>query len=189
MEKYLTNESNGKVNTTGGMAASKKLRDELTGALIGLARASVNATGVNDGTWRIIIEGTAATAADVNADEAAVNEMLDRVHAEKLRLAPDCATCSVSCGRTADYDMEKLRSEDENVRNLKSLILTGVRTMAVYAHYAMTHGCEGADVNAFIAKALFAIGEDWDVEYLLPILKEAGDVNLRCIALAEKTFE
>ena len=32
------------------------LQDELTGALIGLARATDGSPGANEGTWRLIIE-------------------------------------------------------------------------------------------------------------------------------------
>lgn len=49
-----------------------KLQDELTGALIGLARASYHAPGANDHTWRLMIEGLFTTVTNVNFYEKTV---------------------------------------------------------------------------------------------------------------------
>ena len=42
------------------------------------------------------------------------------------------------------------------------------------------------EVNRFFAKALFAVGEDWGMEELLPIVLEVGEKNLKCMALLDK---
>ena len=91
-----------------------------------------------------------------------------------------------ACGRTSDYDMNLLWNADEDIRSLKSLILFGVRGMAAYAHHAMVLGYTDDEVNRFFAKALFAIGEDWGMEELLPIVMEVGEKNLKCMALLDK---
>ena len=41
--------------------------------------------------------------------------------------------------------------------------------MAAYAHHAMMLGYADEEVNRFFAKALFAVGEDWNMDALLPI--------------------
>ena len=41
-------------------------------------------------------------------------------------------------------------------------------------------------VNEFCAKALFAIGEDWGMEELLPIVLEVGEVNFICMEMLDK---
>jgi hydroxylamine reductase len=41
-------------------------------------------------------------------------------------------------------------------------------------------------VNEFIAKALFAIGEDWGMTELLPIVLEVGEVNFKCMEILDK---
>ena len=38
----------------------------------------------------------------------------------------------------------------------------------------------------WLAKALFAVGEDWDMDALLPIVMEVGEKNLKCMALLDK---
>lgn len=70
-----------------------------------------------------MIEGLFTTVTNVNFNEKTVREMIDRVHAEKARLVPNCAACAASCGRTDDYDMAQLWNAQEDIRSLKSLIL------------------------------------------------------------------
>ena len=139
----------GNAGVCGKSADVARLQDELTGALIGLARATDNAPAVNDGTWRLMIEGLFATVTNVSFDADAIRALLDRVHAEKARLVPNCALCAAPCGRTGDYDMAQLWCAQEDIRSLKSLILFGVRGMAAYAHHAMVLGETDAAVNDF----------------------------------------
>ncbi len=176
----------GKAGTCGKSAGTAKLQDELTGALIGLARATDHAPGVNAGTWQLLIEGLFTTVTNVSFHDETIRAMISRVHAEKSRLVPGCAACAAACGRTGDYDMAQLWDAQEDIRSLKSLILFGVRGMAAYAHHAMVLGYADETVNRFFAKALFAVGEDWDMEQLLPIVMEVGEKTLRCMALLDR---
>ena len=176
----------GKAGVCGKTADAAKLQDELTGALVGLSRAADNAPDVNEGTWRLMIEGLFTTVTNVNFNEKTLRELIDRVHCENARLVPDCAVCASACGRTDDYDMEKLWSAQEDIRSLKSLILFGVRGMAAYAHHAMVLSYTDEEVNRFFAKALFVIGEDLGMDELLPIVMEVGEKNLKCMALLDK---
>ena len=176
----------GKMGVCGKTADIAHLQDELTGALIGLARAADNAPDVNEGTWKLMIEGLFTTVTNVNFDEASIREMIARVRAEKARLVPNCAACTASCGRTDDYDMAQLWNAQEDIRSLKSLILFGVRGMAAYAHHAMALGYADEEVNRFFAKALLAVGDNWDMNGLLPIVMEVGEKNLKCMALLDR---
>ena len=56
----------GKAGACGKSAGTAKLQDELTGALIGLARATDHAPGVNAGTWQLLIEGLFTTVTSVS---------------------------------------------------------------------------------------------------------------------------
>lgn len=156
-----------------------KLRDELTGALIGLARATDNNTETSVDTWRIMIDALLTTDANADLDEEAIREQIVRVHAEKLRLVPDCAVCTSPCGRTADYDMGQLRKAPEDIRRIKSDILSGVRGLAAHAHRSMTPGSVvDGETGRFFALALFSIGEDWDAAELRSIVSEVGEKDL-----------
>ena len=176
----------GKAGVCGKTADTAKLQDELTGALIGLARATGNEAETSEDTWRVMIEGLFTTVTNVNFNENTIREQIDRVHAEKARLAPDCAARPSACGRTEDYDMERLWTAQEDVRSLKALILFGVRGMAAYAHHAMVLGYTDEEVNRFFARALFAVGEDWSMDKLLPVVMEVGEKNLKCMALLDR---
>ena len=176
----------GKAGVCGKTAEVAELQDQLTGALIGLSRAVDNAPDANEGTWRLMIEGLFTTVTNVSFNEKTIRELIDRVHEEKARLVPGCSGCGSRCGRNDDYDMNLLWNAQEDIRSLKSLILFGVRGMAAYAHHAMMLGYADEEVNHFFAKALFAVGEDWGMDALLPIVMEVGEKNLKCMALLDK---
>ena len=176
----------GKAGVCGKTTEVAELQDQLTGALVGLSRVVDNAPDTNEGTWRLMIEGLFTTVTNVNFNEKTIRDLIDRVHAEKARLVPNCYSCTSRCGRNDDYDMRLLWSAQEDVRSLKSLILFGVRGMAAYAHHAMVLGYADEEVNRFFGKALFAVGEDWGMDELLPIVMEVGEKNLQCMALLDK---
>ncbi len=176
----------GKAGVCGKSADVAKLQDELTGALIGLARATDGGTALEADTCRLFIEGLFTTITNVNFNEKTIRELTERVRAEKTRLAPDCSECGSHCGRTDDYDMNSVWNAQEDIRSLKSLILFGIRGIAAYAYHAMALGYVDDDVNSFLASALFAIGEDYGMNELLPIVMEVGEKNLKCMALLDR---
>ena len=178
----------GKAGICGKKADTAGLQDQLTGALIGLARATEgNVSSVTEDTHRLVMEALFATLTNVNFDNNAIEELTRRVEEEKQRLAPDCSVCGSACGRNDNYDMEKLWNADEDIRSLKSLILFGVRGMAAYAYHAALLGYTDEEVNRFFYKALFAVGmDDWGMNELLPVVLEVGEVNLKCMALLDK---
>ena len=58
--------------------------------------------------------------------------------------------------------------------------------MAAYAYHAMVLGYTNDEVSHFFVKALFALGEDWGMDKLLPIVMELGKVNLVCMEMLDK---
>ena len=176
----------GKAGVCGKTADVAKLQDELTGALVGLARAADNAPDVNGDTWRLMIEGLFTTVTKVNFNEETIRTLIARVRAEKARLVPDCAVCASACGRTDDYDMEKLWGAQEDIRSLKSLILISVRRMAAYAHHAFRLGQEDEAVSQWFYKGLCALRQEHTVEEWLALITEFGLVNYQCMALLDK---
>ncbi len=177
----------GKAGVCGKQADTAKLQDQLTGALIGLARAvSGNEHLITADTNAVVLDGLFSCVTNVNFNNETLLALIARVEAEKNRLVPDCASCGSPCGRTMNYDMEQLWNAGEDIRSLKSLILFGIRGMAAYAYHAAVLGYHDESIYSFLYKALFAIGEDWGMEQLLPIVLEVGQVNLSCMALLDK---
>ena len=175
----------GKAGVCGKSAEVANLQDQLTGALIGLARAA-DTNKPTASTHRAVIEGLFTTLTNVNFNEETVRRQIDMVRREKAALTPDCGACACPCGRTDEYDMNLLWEANEDIRSLKSLILFGLRGMAAYAYHAMVLGYTDEEVNRFFYEGLFAIGEDWGMEELLPIVMKVGQVNLKCMALLDK---
>ena len=175
----------GKRGVCGKTAEAANLQDQLTGALIGLARAAdTNPTTAS--THRAVIEGLFTTLTNVSFDEEAIRRQIEAVRREKAALTPGCSACACPCGRTEEYDMRKLWGDNEDIRSLKSLILFGLRGMAAYAYHAMVLGYTDEEVNRFFYEGLFSLGEDWGMEELLPIVMKVGEVNLQCMALLDR---
>ena len=98
----------GNAGVCGKKADTSKLQDELTGALIGLARAIDGTAAISKETAQVIIEGLFTTVTNVNFDDVSIENMIQKVRAEKDALVPGCSQCQSPCGRTDDYDMQQL---------------------------------------------------------------------------------
>ena len=176
----------GAAGVCGKKADTAKLQDDLTGALIGLVRTINGDTSLmTQDIHEMIMKGLFITITNVNFDNENIQKFIDQIHAKQNAISEGCATCSCRCGRTDDYDMNRIWNADEDIRSLKSLILFGIRGMAAYAYHAALLGYHNEDVYRFFYKGLFAISMDWGMDELLPITMEVGEVNLKCMALLD----
>lgn len=164
----------GKAGVCGKTAGAAELQDELTGALIGLARVT-DADNVSETVRRLIIEGLFTTVTNVNFNEETINALTEKVRAENKRH-----------GGGEEYDMKLVWNDNEDIRSLKSLILFGIRGMAAYAYHAMLLDYTDAEVDGMFVKALRAIGEDIGMDKLLPMVTEVGRVNFICMEMLDK---
>ena len=178
----------GNTGVCGKSANTARLQDELTGALIGLARATEgNEQLVTEEMNQLVLDGLFTTITNVNFNDETLKLLIDKIEDTKKKLVPNCFTCSDSCGRNNNFDMSTLWTTDEDIRSLKSLILFGIRGMAAYAYHASVLGYTDETISKFFYKALFAIGmKDWGMDKLLPIVLEVGKVNLRCMELLDQ---
>ena len=158
----------GKAGVCGKSALTAKLQDQLTGALITLAKKNE----INEVNTKVIIECLFTTITNVSFNDETLIQLIDKVH-------------SLS-GNTADYDMSNLWNENEDIRSLKSLILFGIRGMAAYAITLWSVTILYNDVNEFFYTSLSAIGSDLTQEELLPLVLKTGEINLKCMALLDK---
>lgn len=138
-------------------------RVALIGALVGLARATVNEPKTDD-TDRVLREGL-LMAARPAAGEAELDRMKAIVQAEKHCVAPNCATCAMPCGNTDDYDMARLWAAPAEVRALKLRVLNSVVLLAAAPHSEQT--------QKVIDEGLFALAEDWGSQLLTPVALRA----------------
>ncbi|GHV57609.1 hydroxylamine reductase [Deltaproteobacteria bacterium] len=186
----------GSAGVCGKTGATAVLQDQLTGALIGLARAmggtgSVTtgppATGSVETATLLLVEGLVATATNVNFDDQALRGLLDRVRGEKERLVRQCGGCPEARGRNDDYALAELWAGHEDIRSLKSLILLGLRGLAAYTHHALALGRTDGEIEAFFPRALRAIGDTaLGQAELLPLVLETGRVNFKALELLDQ---
>ena len=176
----------GRAGVCGKQDTTANFQDELTGALIGLARA-VDGNIPTENTHKVMIEGLFTTITNVNFDNDTLKKKIEVINIEKEKLIPQCSGCASGCSRNDDADMKEIWEANEDIRSLKSLILFGIRGMAAYAYHAYVLGYKDNEVNDFFYKALFAVGNyGFGLEELLPLVLETGEVNLKCMELLDK---
>lgn len=163
-----------KVGVCGKKPEVARKHDELVCALVGLARA---AEGKTPGTKadELMMRGLFATLTNVNFDANRIDELKQRVEAEKTKL-----------GGAEDFDPDILFHSDTDIVSLRSTLLFGLRGMAAYAWHAHILGKDDTEVTAWLYKGMRAIGEDHSVDGWLSLIMEFGQVNLKCMALLDE---
>ena len=129
---------------------AQRQRDVLLGALVGLARSTVNEPKTED-TDHVLAAGL-RQAANADATEEALARMTRIVETEKHRVAPNCATA-------------RLWTAPENIRALKLRMLRCV--------FQLAQGRPDAAAQEVIDQDLFVLAEDWDEDLLLPVVQRA----------------
>ena len=145
---------------------TQRQRDALLGALVGLARSTVNEPKTED-TDRVLTSGL-RLAADPDAAEDALRRMYSIVETEKHRVAPNCATCTMRCGNTDNYDLARLWDAPEELRTLKLRLLAALFTLAQRRSTDR--------IRKEICDDLFVLAEDWDSSLLSPIVRRAEEL-------------
>jgi len=149
-------------------------QDELTCALIGLARA---AEGKNPGKKanELMMQGLFATVTNVNFDPDRIDELKLQVKHEKEKL-----------GGADDYPVNELWNGDSDIVSLRSTLLLGIRGMAAYAWHAYVLGKIDDAVMSWFYKGMKAIGDEHTIGEWLDLLMEFGQINLKCMALLDE---
>lgn len=161
----------GAAGVCGKKADTAILQDELTGALIGLARSIEKEPSIRTAeSDKLVIEGLFATLTNVNFNNDTIAAMTQRAHA---------------MSSAEDYDLQNIWNADEDIRSLKSLILFGIRGMAAYAYHAQVLGHSDESVNLFLYRALQTLGMDLGLNDLLPVVMKVGEVNLKCMEMLD----
>ena len=97
---------------------------KILSALIGLCGAVSN-NGKTENTDRLVLDAILS-----KEPEDAVR----RIHEEKYRISPDCASCPAPCGNTSDGDLSRWDEAPESVRKQKEEVMDALERMA----FAMT---------------------------------------------------
>ena len=146
------------------------MKDKLLGAVIGLARATENNEElITEVTDSVLAEGLVATLSDSTYSDSELEEIYNRIMAEKQRIIPSCFTCAFPCGRTDNYNMQELYAMDTELRSLKTQLLTGIQTLANKPN-------RDAETNTYLYKALILFGIYWDEDGMIPILENLNKI-------------
>ncbi len=165
----------GRAGVCGKKADTANFQDELTGALIGLARSVINKKSTKKSD-ELMLKGLFTAVTNVNFNSETVKALTKEVEAEKNAIDPSAE----------NYDIEKIWNDNEDIRSLKSLILFGLRGMAAYGYHAYCLGYESKEVNEFFYEGMYALGEDWGADKLLPVVLKTGEINFKCMELLDK---
>ena len=154
-----------------------ELQDQLTGTLIGLARATEgNEHAITDEVDSAFVDGLLAT---TSTDEADLTAAIQRAEDAKQALNPHCCCCATPCGRTNNYDMKELQALPRDIRGLKLALLSVARDLAALPRTG--------PLEQFFYRAVYAVGaKDWGTPVLTAALTEAGETVLRRRAALEK---
>ncbi|MDD4238709.1 MAG: hydroxylamine reductase [Desulfotomaculaceae bacterium] len=152
---------------------SNKL-DELTCALVGLARA---AQGKSPGqeAGELMMQALFMAITNVNFDSDRIDELKSLIQTEKDKL-----------GGAADLPADALWKGDPDLVSLRSTLLLGMRGMAAYAWHAYVLGKKDDAVTSWFFKGMLAIGEEHSVGEWLDLIMEFGQINLKCMALLDE---
>ena len=135
------------------VTAAQQQRDLLLGALVGLARSTVNEPKTED-TDHVLAAG--------------LRRMRNIVETEKHRVAPNCANCTMRCGNTDNYDLARLWNAPAEVRTLKLELLAAL--------FALAQRRSTQRIADEIRNDLFVLAEDWDATLLSPIVSRAQEL-------------
>ena len=157
------------VSISAPVTPAQRQRDILLGVLVGLARSTFSEEKTED-TDRVLAAGL-RLAADPDAPEDSLLRMTKVAAAEKLRVAPNCATCTMPCGNTSNYDLARLWNAPGEICALKVRLLSAL--------FSLAGRKKTEQIRKEICDDLFVLAEDWDTDLLLPVVTRAEALVLQ----------
>lgn len=163
-----------------------------------------NGVKISATTNRFIMESLFMTITNANFDKerfverirAAINlrEELSAELKAKGIAEISCPSCNCSTWKADSIEeMEAkaatvgvLKTENEDVRSLRELLIYGVKGMAAYAEHASNLGYEDDDIHAFMQHALVATTQDISADELTALVLKCGEYGVKTMALLDK---
>ena len=181
-EQTLGGKACTRAGVCGKSAACANKQDSVIKALIYLAGAYHEGEAIRPSSVKLMEEGLFATLTNVNFDEEALQDLIDRIVAEAENIAPGSApVCPI------DDTPLLLWGADEDTSSLKALVIFGLKGLAAYAYHADMLGYHEEEVDKFYFHALREIAKnDITADELVALALELGKVNYQCMALLDK---
>ena len=144
------------------------LQDKIVSSLIDLA----NGADRNEKHTRLIINGLFMTITNVNFDDTFLQRALDVIKNAYYSENP--------------FDIQKLWTENDDTRSLKSIMLFGLKGMAAFAYHARRFNFKSDVVDSFFYEGLQAISKDLSLNELGALVLKTGKINLKALELLDK---
>ena len=166
------------------MEVCRKMQgDRIISALIGLVGAMSN-NGKTERTDSVVREAFLRLT-DGDSEE----ETVQKIHAEKFAIAPDCANCLNPCGNTSDYDMAQFYAADVKIIAAKRDLIEAickkmspdgiVHRMGVGVRHAGNDGASAFRIPGLVTTNKGTLLGVYDVRYNSSVdLQEHVDVGL-----------
>ncbi|WP_280673117.1 MULTISPECIES: hydroxylamine reductase [unclassified Dysgonomonas] len=178
------------------------LQDLLIFLLKGISRYTVEmrkkGIEVSVQTNHFVMESLFMTITNANFDKerfvTRIHEAIalrDKLASEAGNIAADC-DCITWKGNTLEEMEEKaatvgvLKTENEDVRSLRELLIYGLKGMAAYAEHAVNLGFDDEDIQAFMQEALVATTQDLSADQLTALVLKCGEYGVKTMALLDK---
>lgn len=145
---------------------------EMTGALVGLARA-LEGKEPAPSAIQAIIKGLYLAAPGMAAEPAVLDSTTRLIREEKAKAAPDCASCQSPCQRTADHDMKAMWNRAGTLRSEKFLLFTALCFIGSASFHAEPREVSD-EVIHFLCDGLFLLGYAYEPGQLDTVLSKAA---------------
>lgn len=184
------------------------LQDLLIFLLKGISRNTVKlreaGLEISSNTNKFVMESLFMTITNANFDK---ERFIERVkEAIKLRdslaeslvanglesvTCPNCDCCTWKPGNLEEMEAKAasvgvLKTENEDIRSLRELIIYGVKGMAAYAEHAANLGYQDNDIHAFMQQALVSTTENLSSDELVALVLKCGEYGVKTMALLDK---
>ena len=156
-------------------------------------------------TDRVILNGLFATITNANFDKSAFEKLIVEALEVRELLKTKLKEFGITDIKFADHDaatwsgktlaeMEAkapsvgvLRTENEDIRSLRELLIYGLKGMAAYGEHALNLGYANNDIIVFAEKALVAsIDDSLEVNDLVGLVLECGKFGVDVMALLDE---
>ncbi len=182
------------------------MQDLLIFALKGISIYSTRAREVgveNQEVNKFVVDGLFMTITNANFDKARFIERITKalelravIKAELVNaggvIDGDLAECATWTGTTEEFEAKSmnvgiLKTENEDVRSLRELVIYGIKGIAAYAEHSFNLGYEKNEIYAFIQKGLAQTTNDnLSVAELVALVLECGKYGVDAMALLDQ---
>ncbi len=160
-----------------------------------------NNGGIDEKAGLFIVESLFTTITNANFDE---NHFIERIK-EALKIKNDLKSrlgddekkslSDAALWESTDtakfhlkaFDARILKTENEDVRSLRELLIYGVKGMAAYFHHALVLGYGDNEIYDFISTALAAaLNDDLGADDLVGLVMKCGEFGVKTMALLDR---